>query len=430
VRFQSVFTCLFTPLQAVVIDHINPLAMVHNWVLIPWVTLCLLPLCLLILGALLLDELLLWNLSPVVFLLSLLLKLLQMGIDLALSYLSWWPEAVWVHGLSAWFWWGMFLVKLLVLNIPMRAYRRILLAVALVAGGIWYGDQEQRQHPPTLVVFSVGQGSMSLYHDATHAFVFDTGVGFSERFNSFHLVLQPYLQAKRITQLDAVFISHFDSDHSGGLQYLQQAFPQTPVYAPGQGCYRGQTWQFGAEYDADKDKAKLAISAWWPNAPPAGGQHSTQDSRQHSRQLRSKNNGSCVLLLEFGRNRILFPGDIEAPAERVLIASQPPLQDIDVLIAPHHGSDTSSTKAFVEYVRPSHVIFSTGYLNRWQLPAKQVQCRYVQVSHSRLYNTAQNGALMLQWQAPGQLRIQRYKQDVAQRWYTAGSYDKTTFCQD
>ena len=81
------------------------------------------------------------------------------------------------------------------------------------------------------------------------------------------------------------------------------------------------------------------------------------------------NNHSCVLLVEYQSHRILLTGDIEKEVERTLLANKS-LMQVDVLLAPHHGSHTSSTQEFVMDTHPSYVIFSAGYHNQHGHPLR------------------------------------------------------------
>src|SRR5262249_15116181 len=80
-----------------------------------------------------------------------------------------------------------------------------------------------------------------------------------------------------------------------------------------------------------------------------------------------ENDNSLVFRLTYGSFSALLPGDIEADAEEALLRTGVDLQS-DVLKAPHHGSDTSSTQAFVDRVRPREVVFSVGPRNRFGFP--------------------------------------------------------------
>ena len=86
------------------------------------------------------------------------------------------------------------------------------------------------------------------------------------------------------------------------------------------------------------------------------------------------NNNSIVTRLQLGQVSVLLPGDIEAEVEQALVRSGQPLVST-VLKAPHHGSDTSSTSAFLEAVRPQLVVISVGQDNRFGHPSPEVLSR-------------------------------------------------------
>jgi competence protein ComEC len=73
----------------------------------------------------------------------------------------------------------------------------------------------------------------------------------------------------------------------------------------------------------------------------------------------------------------LLTGDIERDQERKLVAFSRDQLAADVLIAPHHGSRTSSTAAFLDAVHPRVAVFQAGYLNRFGHPAPDVVQRYL-----------------------------------------------------
>src|SRR3546814_7149997 len=77
----------------------------------------------------------------------------------------------------------------------------------------------------------------------------------------------------------------------------------------------------------------------------------------------SDNNGSCVLKID-GPFSVLLPGDIERQAEARLLHVHENELKADVMIAPHHGSKTSSTADFVAAVAPQLVIFPAGWQDR------------------------------------------------------------------
>lgn len=112
------------------------------------------------------------------------------------------------------------------------------------------------------------------------------------------------------------------------------------------------------------------------------------------------NDQSCVLQVQSAFGRILLPADIEARAERRLVAEQGEALRAGILVAPHHGSKTSSTPAFVAAVRPEVVLFPVGYRNRFRHPHPAITQRYADAGAQRL-DSATAGAIELRLRAGG-----------------------------
>src|SRR5439155_20841159 len=92
-----------------------------------------------------------------------------------------------------------------------------------------------------------------------------------------------------------------------------------------------------------------------------------------------------------GTRRILLPADIEAGAEHWLATSGLDLR-ADVLVVPHHGSQTSSTPEFLAAVRPRVAVISVGANNRFGHPNSDVLTRY---SDALVFRTDQHGDVAL-----------------------------------
>ena len=131
------------------------------------------------------------------------------------------------------------------------------------------------------------------------------------------------------------------------------------------------------------------------------------------------NNQSCVVLIEAGEHRFLLAGDLEAQGERELMARWEQALGAQVLVAPHHGSTTSSTPAFVERVGAQHVLFAVGYRNRWGFPKEPVVARYREAG-TKIWSTDRDGCIRIQ-ATPGEpLRIQAYRRQQRRFWRGAG----------
>jgi competence protein ComEC len=128
-----------------------------------------------------------------------------------------------------------------------------------------------------------------------------------------------------------------------------------------------------------------------------------------------------VLRISTDHGSVLLPSDIEKQSEYQLAAQVGDVLSSTVLVAPHHGSKTSSTAEFISRVDPRLVIFTVGYRNRFGHPADAVVERY-QALGSRLLRSDADGAILLRFAEngiaveTGRALRRRYWHDV--RWNT------------
>ncbi len=229
-----------------------------------------------------------------------------------------------------------------------------------------------------LHVLDVGQGLATIVRTRNHVLVYDTGAGFVDGFDSGAQLVVPVLSQMGVEKVDILVVSHGDNDHSGGAAGLIQGIEVnrllsseadlTTALTP-EPCSAGQQWTW--------DSVQFSMLH-----PPVTG----------SAVGLNRNNRSCVLHIEMGEHTILLPGDIEARVERELIQGQNANLAADILVAAHHGSNTSSTSRFIATLSPEFVIFSAGYLNQFRHPADQVEQRFQQAG-VRLFNTADSGMI-------------------------------------
>ncbi len=214
-------------------------------------------------------------------------------------------------------------------------------------------------------VIDVGQGTSILVRTARHTLLYDTGASFGDS-DAGERIVVPYLRASGIGELDGVIVSHNDNDHSGGLRSILRdisvhwmlsgqalAEPLPAGMPPPQPCVRGQSWIW--------DGVSFAVLNP-PSTPTAS-------------YNRSDNDFSCVLSVGAGTRRFLVTGDAGRRGELELIESGVDLASA-VLVAGHHGSRTSSMEEFVEQVAPDHVVFTSGYRNRYHHPHRGVVERF------------------------------------------------------
>ncbi|MCC5911645.1 MAG: MBL fold metallo-hydrolase [Clostridiaceae bacterium] len=104
------------------------------------------------------------------------------------------------------------------------------------------------------------------------------------------------------------------------------------------------------------------------------------------------NDYSAVVRLAWGNTSLLLTGDIEKTSEEELIMSNENL-DVDLLLIPHHGSNSSSTQKFLDRTMPSYGIISAGAENRYGHPHREVlEC--LEENNIIFYNTAEYGNIV------------------------------------
>ena len=231
--------------------------------------------------------------------------------------------------------------------------------------------------PPTplhgevwFALLDVGQGLAAVVRTQNHVLVFDSGARWSDRSDAGRAVVVPYLRANGVSRVDTLLISHGDRDHAGGAASIAADIPVTRTVSGaidvlGDTCHAGMSWRWD-----DVDFMVLN---------PVG-----SPSR--------RNNSSCVLHVHSRFGSILLPADVEKSAEQHLVRRSRAELHADILVAPHHGSGTSSTPEFIDAVQPAYVVFPVGYRNRYHHPDPAVRSRYGERG-ARQYDSTNSGAI-------------------------------------
>jgi competence protein ComEC len=211
-------------------------------------------------------------------------------------------------------------------------------------------------------------------------------------------VVAPVLRYRKVMQVDVLVLSHPSSDHMNGLVYVMGHFhPQKLIWTGD----RASTESF-RRFSHEVARSGVAVPPWHAieRRMIIGGVvvdilHPPMETKAGlPLSGEALNNRSLVLKLTMDQSAILFTGDIEARTEAALIACCRPQLSSQVLVAPHHGSQTSSTNNFIDAIDPTLVLFSVGWRNRFGFPHAAVMERY-RVRGSRLYRTDEHGALHL-----------------------------------
>jgi competence protein ComEC len=387
-RVQLAITIGLMPLLLAAFGSVSLASPLANTLAIPSFTLVIVPLTLA--GALL--AVVSTSLAgPVLALTTLLLEALW-------SVLQWLAA----HPFALWYFPAPTLVSLAALAIgvvllilpgiwPLRLLGALLCLQSFIAAGPRPGPGDFE-----LAVLDVGQGLATMVRTHSHVLVYDTGPAFRSGRDAADLAVLPYLRSKGVARLDLLVVSHGDLDHRGGMHSILDALPTErtlvgpSIAKPPLGaipCLEGQRWSWDG----------VQFEILHPSAIYSG----------------SDNDTSCVLRIRGQGGSALLTGDIETAAEHELLQDE--LQRVDVIVAPHHGSRTSSSEGFVAATAPELVLFSSGYRNRWDLPKEDIVQRWEQVG-ARTFTTARSGAIEITFAPDAPLVVREHRQLSRRYW--------------
>ena len=168
-----------------------------------------------------------------------------------------------------------------------------------------------------------------------------------------------FLKDKGISKLDYIVGTHYDEDHIGGLDDIIENFDIGKFYLSNGG-------ELGPNYynlEKAAKKKNLAITI-----PKVGDKIDFGDVDMEVMSAskfdgKNDNNASIVIQAKYGSRKYLFMGDLEKQEE-----AKRKWNEVDVLKAGHHGSNTSSTQEFLNQVKPKYVFVSAGKNNKYRLP--------------------------------------------------------------
>ncbi len=276
------------------------------------------------------------------------------------------------------------------------------LALVISAAGIdaGYWVYERFLNPRLRVTYlDVGHGNAALLEAPKGGVVLIDGGGFSDN-SAFDVgagIVAPLLWRKKIKTVHTVILSHPNSDHYNGLRFIVRHFRVNRIWINGQ-TSEAESYQDFLKAVRDKEIDLISQHALSQGMqlgnlradilyPPRD--LVTKTSRE---AWRDTNNNSLVIRIGLGSVSFLFPGDIETRAEEELVAFSGTRLKSAVLLAPHHGSQTSSSSLFLAKVEPQIVVFSHGRQNRFNFPHPRIIRRYTS-RKIKILSTADNGAV-------------------------------------
>ena len=400
-RIQAAVTLGLVPLTLVLFQQVSLISPIANAIAIPLVSYLVTPLALLGALACCLGE-------PMLFVANVLLHASDALFEVLAGMLTWLVQLpyAWV-GFAAPPMWAVAVAGagicwlLAPAGWPLRWVGAAWLVPAFVI-------PPERPGPGSLWVtaLDVGQGMALVLETAGDTLVFDTGPKVSEDADAGSRVIAPYLRARGIDRVAMLVVSHLDSDHSGGARSLVEtlavervltsidpAHPMLRAAANVQRCQAGQRTTLGA--------LELTVLN-----PPAA---------LYDRPRATTNEKSCVVMVRVGATRALLTGDVPAREEAAMVAASGSGLHAQLLVAPHHGSKTSSSEAFVEAVNPTWVSVQAGYRSRFGHPHPDVVARYARHG-AQLVRSDWSGAARWRFAPDGSVGLEQWRLDHARYW--------------
>ena len=395
---QWAITLGLLPLLIVMFGQVSIISPIANAFAIPVISLAVVPLA--ILGSLIHVDFILQSAHFI-------LQLCMQGLSW-LSTLPTWQQAappIWALFVA--------LIGIIWLLLP-RGFPQRWLGFILLLPLFFVQPVQLAQGEMQAAVLDVGQGLSVVIKTQNHTFLYDAGPSFSAQSDAGGKIIVPFLRGEGIKKLDGFMVSHNDADHSGGaasvlaqlpVTWLASSFDTIELGAEKRSirCVAGQHWIWD----------HVTFDVLYPKL------ESYQDAGL------TDNNKSCVVKVTSQFGSLLLTGDIEKEAENSLLNDA--LQanrdwgllsrlKSDVLVAPHHGSKTSSTVEFVQAVGAKHIIFTVGYLNRFKHPKPLIEKRYEE-SGAFTYRSDYQGALTINFMQETSITIDALRQSQPRYWH-------------
>ena len=391
VRTQALLSIGMAPLLLLTVSEWPLVSLVANLLAVPVTTLMIVPLVLI-------THLLLpfsSELAAISLLMADIVFSLQMRV---LDYLAASPRAlaVTMNPLIG----GVCLASLLCLFLPANWPMRVLLLFPGLLLALVLMPSSPRLHHGEfgLRMFDVGQGLSVLVETRHKSLLFDVGASFSGDFSFADAVVRPEVRLAGWQGLDRLLLSHWDNDHAGGAAEVIEALEVPVLMVTADGTMRPPL------VDAALTKTRLtpcqAGEAWTWDGVRFRVLH---PQRVAGRPL-SSNDRSCVLLIENDDHAALLPADISQAVEFEIMADVPKLQ---LLVAAHHGSRSSSSMSFLRRSRPEFVWVSSGFDNRFGHPHADRVDAWRSVG-AEAFDTARMGALRWRSSEPAHIVAARH----------------------
>jgi competence protein ComEC len=342
---------------------------------------------------------------PIPFLADFFIGLGALGLDGMIGVIHFWGgfpwAAFWVVTpslLEGLLFYGLLLIGF---SVKHRSWKGIglFLILFLFAGDISYWIYRTRFNTNfTVTYLDVGQGNAALIQFPGKEKMLIDGGGFGrDNFNVGRMVIAPFLFRSKILQIDYLVLTHPQSDHMNGLRFIASNFRPKEFWHNGD---KGESRSF-------KDLMTILRGKKIKKVTPADWKESREISGVQIELLHPSSGGgeiplsysglgvndnSLVLKFSYEGKSFLFPGDLESAGEEVVMSNSGSLLKSDILLAPHHGGKHSSSKQFLDKVRPGVCVISSGSSNPLRFPHPETLQRLTDIG-CRIIRIDQVGAV-------------------------------------
>jgi len=290
----------------------------------------------------------------------------------------------------------LFFYALLFCLFSMKRLRwtRVCLAAVLLfwAGDVAYWIRQNHFNGSLRVTYlDVGQGNAALIQFPGSKKMLIDGGGFpGGEFDTGEMVVAPFLLRSKIRKVDTLLLTHPEADHMNGLLYIAEHFGPD------------EFWYNGTQGESSTFRELLSVLA------AKGVRKKTPADLKQEREIsgalveilhpeegllfRKSNDNSLVMKISYGGTAFLFPGDIEDRAEQLLLSRSGSRLKSEILLAPHHGSKSSTSRAFLQAVSPEVCIISSGKGNPFGFPSQEVLKR-LSDARCNILKTEEHGAI-------------------------------------
>lgn len=249
----------------------------------------------------------------------------------------------------------------------------------------------------------VGQGDSCLITTPQNKKVIVDSGG-SESYDVGKNVLLPYLLDKRITKIDYIMISHFDTDHCKGFEYVLENIKVKNVIISKQ----SETSENFKQIMKIIRKKRINLIIVQKGSKIKIDNFTTVDilSPQSENIADNMNDNSIVAKFEAYNFSILFTGDASEKIEKELIKEKINLKS-DILKVSHHGSKTGTSEEFLKSVKPKIALIGVGENNKFGHPTKDVIKRLTE-NKVKIYRTDTDGEIRIKIKKSKNIKIKKH----------------------